>query len=147
MIHAELQKQGDGKICPMAIIIKDGQILRGLRNYTKDKWKDISVWTIPGGRSDIGETIEQALRREVYEEIGVDDLNIKDIIGYAPGVQNDDSIVFYHCETNQEPRLMEPEKFSEWNWTPISEYLNETEDFNPKGKEVISIYLKRIYSL
>ncbi len=68
MLKSILEKQGDPAICPAAIIVREGKILLGLRNYSSDKWKEISVWTTPGGRCDEGETIEETLRREVFEK-------------------------------------------------------------------------------
>ncbi len=48
------------------IINNEGKILL-TRTY---KWKD--KFTIPGGHIEIGETIEEALKREVKEEVGID---------------------------------------------------------------------------
>jgi len=49
-----------------AIILNDkGEMLV----VKSPKWK---TYTIPGGHVDVGETIEDALRREVREEVGLD---------------------------------------------------------------------------
>lgn len=56
-----LQKIGSNKDVPVVFIFKDNKLLIGLRNYTPDKWKDISVWTAPGGRCDGSETLETTL--------------------------------------------------------------------------------------
>ncbi|PCI20145.1 hypothetical protein COB64_02440 [Candidatus Wolfebacteria bacterium] len=124
-----LSKVGDEYTCPVAIINRDGKILLGLRNYTADKWKDISVWTCPGGRCDPGETIEETLRREVLEETGINDLNIIEFLGEVPGAKEGDNVYLFHCSTEQECRLMEPEKFSEWKWIKPEEapdnYVNK----------------------
>lgn len=130
-----LKKVGTNKMCPVAFIFKGGKLLIGLRNYTPDKWKKISVWTAPGGRCDDGETLEKTLRREVTEEVGITEMNITDYLGTVPGAKEGDTVFVFKAETNREPKLMEPEKFSEWKWCAISEI---PENFiNPKLLELI----------
>ncbi len=136
-----LAREGNGTLCPTAIMIRDGKVLRGLRNYTKEKWKDISVWTTPGGRSDPGETLEEALRREVKEEVGITDFTIDDFIGEVPGAKEGDVVPVFLCSTKSEATLMEPEKFSAWKWVPFEEYLAETPKLNPAAKQMIEKYL------
>lgn len=46
-------------------VIKDKQILLNLRSDTK-------TWGIPGGSLEIGETLEEAARRELKEETNLD---------------------------------------------------------------------------
>lgn len=115
-----LSQIGNEKIVPVALIIRDKYILTGLRHYTPDKWKKISVWTLPGGRCDKNETIETTLRREVKEEIGINDLKIIDFLGKFKGAKKGDIVYVFLAEINQEPQLLEPEKFSEWKWCLIS---------------------------
>jgi 8-oxo-dGTP pyrophosphatase MutT (NUDIX family) len=126
------------------IVIRDRKILLGLRNYTADKWKDISVWAMPGGRCDNGETLATTLRREIAEEVGINDLEIRDFVGERPGAKDGDTIVMFYCTTNQDAKLMEPEKFSEWRWVPISEYLagDVFSQMNPTAHDVISNYIR-----
>ncbi len=144
MLSEQLSKIGSPLICPIAAIVRDGSILRGLRNYTPDKWKAISVWTMPGGRCEMGESVEDALRREVREEIGVDDLKVLDFIGEVPGVKEGDTVPIFFCNADQEPQLMEPDKFSEWRWVPLEEYFSETNLMNPAAHEVITSFLKKL---
>lgn len=40
------------------------------RRVLLTKRADVGLWCLPGGMVEIGETVEQALRREVHEEIG-----------------------------------------------------------------------------
>jgi 8-oxo-dGTP pyrophosphatase MutT (NUDIX family) len=123
-IHKDkLCELGDGILCPIAIIEKEGKILTGLRHYKLQDTDTLSVWTLPGGRSEIGETIEQTLRREVLEEVGINELYIQDFVGQIPGSSDGDNVYIFHCTTDQESTLMEPEKFSEWRWVPIKEYI------------------------
>lgn len=48
-----------------AIIVKDHKVLATQRGY--GEWKDF--WEFPGGKIDAGETPEEALRREIKEEL------------------------------------------------------------------------------
>jgi len=111
-----LSKFGDGILCPCALFFKEKRVLMGLRNYTLEKWKDISVWTLPGGRSEGGETIGETLRREVFEETGISNFEIKEFLGEFPGAKEGDVCLLFLCETIQNEKLAEPEKFSGWKW-------------------------------
>ena len=78
-VNTILQKIGGEKDVPVAFIFRDNKLLIGLRNYTPDKWKDIS------------------------------------------GAKEGDVVFVFKAETTQEPKLTEPEKFSEWKWCKVSE--------------------------
>ena len=95
-------------------------MLIGLRNYTPDKFKKISLWTIPGGRGEDGETIEVTVRRETLEEVGIAKLEITDYLGDVPGAKEGDIVPLFIGNTDEEPKLMEPEKFSEWRWEDLN---------------------------
>ncbi len=109
----QLSKIGGQLICPMAVVIRNNSILLGLRNYTPEKWKAISVYTMPGGRCETNESVETTLRREIKEEVNITDFELVDFIGEVPGAKEGDIVPIFFCTTNQEPQLMEPEKFSE----------------------------------
>ena len=120
-LELTLNQEGEPTDAVAAFFIRDGKLLIGLRNYTKDKWKEISVWTAPAGRCDKGETLGQTLRREVGEEVGIRGFDIVSFLGQLPGAKDGDRLYVFRCGTDQDPILMEPEKFSEWRWCPISE--------------------------
>jgi len=115
----ELKRIGDVRTCSSAFFIRDGKILLGLRHYTKDKWKVISVWTTPGGRCDEGEVLGENLMREVEEETGITNMTITQYVGSYPGAKEGDTVYVFLAETTEEAQLMEPEKFSEWRWFPV----------------------------
>lgn len=51
-----------------AVILKDGRLFATQRGY--GEWKD--WWEFPGGKIEMGETHEEALRREIQEELSAD---------------------------------------------------------------------------
>jgi len=119
----------------VVFIVRNNKLLIGLRNYTADKWKEISVWTAPGGRCDEGDTLEKTVRRETKEEVGITDLKITDYLGTVPGAKEGDILFVFKGESDQEQKLMEPEKFSEWKWCDLNEI---PENFiNPKSLELL----------
>ncbi|HSE35633.1 MAG TPA: NUDIX domain-containing protein [Candidatus Paceibacterota bacterium] len=119
---AELEMISDAQTCSAAIFIRDGAILLGLRNYIRhDEWKTVPLWTTPGGRCNIGESVGNGLLREIHEETGMKDIEIHSYIGNYPGAKAGDIVHVFVCESPNEPALMEPDKFSEWQWHPISD--------------------------
>lgn len=130
---------GNELTCPAAFILKDSKILVGHRHYTPEKWKTVSVWTVPGGRGDVGETVERTLRREIAEETGITELTILAYVQDIPGAKDGDIVPVFLCETTQEPTLMEPEKFSEWRWVALPDFAaGAPGDFiNPGARTLI----------
>ena len=116
-------------ICTAGLFIRDGKILIGLRNYKTQQYKDGDFWTVPGGRCDEGENVETTLRREVMEEVGIENFEIKKELGIVPGAKEGDIVHVFLCETDEKEKLMEPEKFTEWKWCDLNEipenFLNQ----------------------
>ena len=140
-MESKLKEIGNEFKCPIAIMMRDRKILTGHRHYKK-----ISVWTVPGGRCDPGEVIQEALTREIQEEVGITEFEIIDFIGEVPGAKEGDIVPMFFCITKQDFKLMEPEKFSEWRWVSKDEYMagGEYSGFNSTARKVIVDYLKNI---
>lgn len=136
-----LSKIGNKKTCPVAVFVKDRKILCGLRHYDSDKWKKISVWTFPGGRCDENETLHQTLVREIKEEIGITKFNVLKYVGEVAGAKEEDIVPIFICETNQFPKLMEPHKFSEWQWFLLSEFPKNF--INNEAKNSVEKFLQQ----
>ena len=58
-----------------AIIIKDGSLFATQRGY--GEWKD--WWEFPGGKIEQGETFEEALKREIREELSTE-INVDEFL-------------------------------------------------------------------
>lgn len=78
-----------------AVIVKyNNKYLLGKRNKVNMQ----GLWVFPGGGVDFGETLEQAARREIKEESGLDITNVKLVKHFelinVPGKYH--SYVFFH---------------------------------------------------
>lgn len=102
-------------------VIRNGKMLIGLRNYKASEWKDFSVWTVPGGHCEEGETFEDTLRREALEECDIKELQITSYLGVVKGAKEGDTVYVFMGKTDEEPKLMEPDNFSEWKWCEVSD--------------------------
>ena len=144
-MEEKLKEIGNELMCPIAIMLRGNDFLTGYRNYTPDKWKTISVWTAPGGRCEKGETLKEALRREVFEEVGITQFDILEYLGQMPGGKEGDIVEVFLCKTEEDYILKEPEKFSEWRWVPKDEYLFDKKymGFNMGVKNLVIDYFSR----
>ena len=101
-------------------IIDDGKLLV--------LWKiNQGHYEFPGGKVSLGETLEEAAKRETKEEIGCDVKLIK-YIGYkefhVDGREFRSHKFLAKILDNQTPRIMEPDKFRDIFWLPMKEYKN-----------------------
>jgi 8-oxo-dGTP diphosphatase len=86
-------------------------------------------WVMPGGKIDLGEPIVEALKREVWEEVGLE-VEVNDLIDIfehvAPGENNYHFIIIYYrctplyCDVNHnrdevmEARWVKPEELEQY---------------------------------
>lgn len=84
------------------------------------------TWSIPGGKQEWGETLEQAGIREIREETGLTVSNLK-LIGVADGLMKDESgklryhlsLIDYHASWAGDPPGTS-EEVSEVRWVPVT---------------------------
>lgn len=123
-----------------AIIIRDGKVLVAKRNQEPLKGQ----WDFLGGYLQKGETPEQALKRELQEELGVE-IQLT-FIGTFPGTDSYKEYQYpvlsfaYLVEFQGEPRLNHEN--SELAWVPLKELNTIAFDSNQK----ILAHLKEKYS-
>ena len=76
--------------------------------------------------------IETTLRREVEEEIGINDLVVKKYLREFAGANMGHPVFVFLCDSHQKEKLMEPKKFSEWRWFSKEEIKSITISDNTK---------------
>lgn len=99
-----------------AIIMRDGQFLMIKRAGKHGP----GTWSVPGGWQEVGETFEQAVRREVREEVGCEIGNLRFgavTNNYFPEENIHSISIFTLADwVSGEPQNLEPEKCEELRW-------------------------------
>ena len=94
-----------------AIIFDGSRVLLSLR-------RDIGWWNLPGGGVEAGETVDEALHREVREETGLE-VELERLVGVYSKPQKNEVVLAFRCratggqlaatEETAENRYFEPE--------------------------------------
>jgi ADP-ribose pyrophosphatase YjhB (NUDIX family) len=71
------------------VILEDGKVLLGLR-------RDIEWWNLPGGGMEPGETVDEALCREVLEETGLE-VQVGRLVGVYSKPQKSEVVLTFLC--------------------------------------------------
>ena len=109
-----------------AIILNDKTevLLIRRKNLGEDRTTP-NMWSVPGGEVNFGEKVEEAVIREVKEEVGVDIEIIRHIGHYDQILKK--SKVHWHCDSflcrikKGTPEIMEKDKFDRLEWAPIND--------------------------
>ena len=78
------------ELCVGAVVIDDDQLLLIRRGHGPAAGE----WSLPGGRVEFGETMIEALVREVYEETGLE-VVVGDYIGHVEVIGDDTHYVIH----------------------------------------------------
>jgi mutator protein MutT len=75
-----------------AVVLRDGCVLLERRGQPPAQ----GSWSLPGGLVDVGERLEEAVRREVREECAIE-VEVGPLLGvFEPIVHDDDGRIRYH---------------------------------------------------
>ena len=69
MIGEGAMEKSKWQICVCGVIKFENEYLLLKRSATEENYA--GFWEMPGGRLELGETVEHGLQREVFEEIGI----------------------------------------------------------------------------
>lgn len=92
-------------------------------------WNGEEYWDIPGGRIKKGDTIEETLKREVVEEIGVSKIySIKPVEMLLSNIRipvesNDVGLILsiYSCEIGEDQKIILSKENTEYRWVEPKE--------------------------
>jgi ADP-ribose pyrophosphatase YjhB (NUDIX family) len=77
------------RIGVFALIFEEGHVLLSLR-------RDIDWWNLPGGGMEAGETVDEAVCREVREETGLD-VEVDHLVGVYSKPQKQEVVLTFRC--------------------------------------------------
>lgn len=106
-----------------AILNREGKVFITKRG--KNAKNEVGKWEFPGGSVAFGETLEEALKREIKEEHGVE-IIIQDLLGICNHIIPEENQHWiapaYICTIlNGTPKILEPEKCEEIGWFTLTE--------------------------
>lgn len=110
-------------------VIRNGKVLLLRRIRIPGAGK----WDLPGGKVELGETMEDAVMREVMEETGLV-LAVDSFIASSDYIVPSDEMHFVvsgflmRDDPRQEPRNMEPGKHSDMAWLPLDDLPSDLTD-------------------
>ena len=133
------------------MILKDDRVLLGKRHDDAGKADSAlhgeGTWTMPGGKLHFGESFEDEAYREVLEETGIkvnkDKLRLisltNDVVEDAHFV----TIGFLCRDFEGEPKVMEPDEITEWQWLALDKFPYKI--YFPSEKVLKNYFSKMIY--
>lgn len=106
-----------------AIFNKEGKLFVTLRG--KEAKNEKGKWEIPGGSVEFGETFEQAIKREIKEELDIE-IEIIELLGICDHIIPDEHQHWvsptYICRIKKgTPKILEPHKCADIGWFSLEQ--------------------------
>jgi nucleoside triphosphatase len=124
------------------ILNGNGQILLAKSN----KWKN--RFTLPGGHVELGETVEEALKREIREEVGLEIERIRFLqfqeAVYSPGFIHPKHFIFldFLCKAKTDNVKVDNTEIQDFVWVDPRKALRM--NVEPFSKRTITKYLETL---
>lgn len=77
------------RVAVYALVFDGERVLLALR-------RDIDWWNLPGGGMEAGETVDEAMRREVHEETGLE-VEVGQLVGVYSKPQKQEVVLTFRC--------------------------------------------------
>ncbi len=121
------------KVIVLAIIIHRGQVLIIRRAQSSMEVPELS-WAFPGGKVEQGESLEQAVVREVKEETGLQ-IYIENLIHARTLPNTNLLLLYYHCRVLADDPVIvtvNEQEVAEFKWvTGLEALARFTTDVSP----------------
>lgn len=127
-----------------ALIINDKNETLLIKRGDKSK-NEVGFWGKPGGAVEFGEKVEDAVRREIKEELDID-IELVKFLGFTDHIIKSDNqhwvtLSYLAKIISGEPKNMEPEKTEAIGWFNFN---NLPENLNQPAIDSIKKYLKSL---
>jgi len=131
------------------MILRDNEILLGQRNFDPKK-ADSELhgegsWTMPGGKLNYQESLNQTAIREVLEETSIEVKNLK-LISISNDIVYDNHFVTigFLCDKFEgKAKVMEPDEITKWGWFDLNNLPSPL--FMPSERILKNYLSKKIY--
>lgn len=124
----------------------EGKILILRQNPEKFKKPPLSYWDIPGGRMQKNESIETALKREVYEETGLELLTLHPFLTVLTGIRipvgaGDVGLIFstYLCTIPSNSTIQLSDEHVYFEWAGLSRAVELLKHYPPELLEKLTL--------
>jgi ADP-ribose pyrophosphatase/8-oxo-dGTP diphosphatase len=113
------------------ILEENGKVLLGKRHFDPDKadseFRSAGVWSLPGGKLDWGETLEEGAVREVKEEAGITirDPKVISVHNHMNEYAHFVTVGMIVKKWRGKPKVMEPDEITEWKWFSLDKLPKE----------------------
>ena len=126
---------GEGpQVAVGAIVVRDDKLLMVRRAQDPGR----GLWSLPGGRVEVGEYLADAVRREVKEETGLD-VTVGDLVGIFEVVGDPHYVILdFYARAEGEVEGAASSDVDEVRWVPLDEVASL--DCTPRFAEALKAW-------